>query len=143
MACVLTTGFTLDCKDSVGGIQKVWIIENSKVTATVTATAGTCSNVTLSSGSYFAYELKKGTADMSFEEITSPVNQSTYNKATLNIQLAKVDVSKRNEIRLLALNALSIIVKDRNGIYWLLGKDNGCDRHSHLAFHALLEIVSS
>lgn len=128
MACVLTSGFTLDCKDSVGGIHDIWIIENSKISsATVSPTAGTCTALTLSTGTYFKYQLKKGTADLKIEEITSPINQSVFSKATLNIQLAKVDVAKRNEIRLLAQNTLSIIVKDRNAKYWLLGYENGCD----------------
>lgn len=128
MACILTSGFTLDCKDSVGGIHDIWIIESSKIaSSTVSATAGNCSALTLSSGNYFKYQLKKGTAELKVEEMVSPVNQSVYNKATLSIQLAKVEVAKRNEIRLLAQNTLSIIVKDRNAQYWLLGIENGCD----------------
>ena len=30
MSCVLTSGFALDCKDTVGGVKKIWVIQSSK-----------------------------------------------------------------------------------------------------------------
>jgi len=36
-----------------------------------------------------------------------------------------MDSAKRNEIKLLSRAKLSVIIKDNNGIYWLMGETNG------------------
>lgn len=39
MACALTQGYNLDCRDSYGGVKEIYIAETSSVTA-ITASAG-------------------------------------------------------------------------------------------------------
>ena len=119
MACVLTTGFALDCKDTVGGIKAVYLVESSAKGTITKSPSGTVTAWTLAGGKgFFKYEMRKA---------TSQANGTTFYETELTIQLNKMEVYKRNEIKLLAQNTLLIIALDRNGTYWLLGEGNGCD----------------
>lgn len=128
MACVLTTSFPLDCKDGIGGIKNIWIVESSAKASITTNASGTVTAMSLTGGkNFFKYELPKETATFEPEVVVNDVNGTVYHTAKLAIQLRKLEIYKRNEIKLLAQNRLLIIVLDRNGVYWLLGNNNGCD----------------
>jgi hypothetical protein len=59
MACLLTSGYTLDCADSVGGIKKIYITELANK-GSITAASGIITAFTLSAGKkFFTYELHK------------------------------------------------------------------------------------
>jgi len=61
MACALTQGYTLDCKDSLGGIKAVWFISSANVSS-VTEASGVVSAITKASGKvFYKYELVKNT----------------------------------------------------------------------------------
>lgn len=127
MPCALTQGYTLDCKDSLGGIKAVWMIESGNVTA-VTEASGIVSAITKSSGKVFRkYELVKATGSLT-ETITASVENGTvFYAQELSIVLNKLQANTRNEILLLAQNTLLVVVQDANDKYWLLGRTQGCD----------------
>ncbi len=52
MPCALTQGYTLDCKDSLGGIKAVWLINHANVTA-VTEASGIVSAITKAANKVF------------------------------------------------------------------------------------------
>ena len=130
MACVLTTGFALDCKDAVGGIKKIWVITNANKGTMTKSPSGTITAWTPVANSLFAYELRKASSSFETDVITNQVNGTTYYETKLTIQLNKMEVYKRNEIKLLAANLLMFIVLDRTGQYVVLGEGNGCDMTS-------------
>ena len=127
MPCALTQGYTLDCKDSLGGIKAVWMIESGNVTA-VTEASGIVSAITKSAGKVFRkYELVKATGSLT-ETITASVENGTvFYAQELSIVLNKLQANTRNEILLLAQNTLLVVVQDANDKYWLLGRTQGCD----------------
>jgi hypothetical protein len=127
MPCALTQGYTLDCKDSLGGIKAVWMIESGNVTA-VTEASGIVSAITKSAGKVFRkYELVKATGSLT-ETITASVENGTvFYAQELSIVLNKLQANTRNEILLLAQNTLMVVVQDANDKYWLLGRTQGCD----------------
>ena len=127
MPCALTQGYTLDCKDSLGGIKAVWMIESGNVTA-VTEASGVVSSITKASGKVFRkYELVKSTGSLT-ETITASVENGTvFYAQELSIVLNKLQANTRNEILLLAQNTLMVVVQDANDKYWLLGRTQGCD----------------
>lgn len=127
MPCVLTSGYTLDCADSVGGIKKIYITELANKSS-VTAASGIITAFTLSAGKkFFTYELQKETSNL-VENITrNSANGTTFYEQVLQFTIRKMAASLRNEIKLLAQNQVMIIVLDRNGKYWLLGEQNGCE----------------
>lgn len=127
MACALTSGYTLDCKDSLGGIKAVWFIEHANVSS-VTEASGVVSAITKAAGKvFYKYELVRNTSSLT-ENITASVENGTvFYAQELSVILNKMQASTRNEILLLAKNVLMAVVQDSNGKYWLLGKTNGID----------------
>ena len=129
MACNLTQGFPLDCKDAVGGIKSIhlidWVadgfaISDGEVTG-ITATGS------VASGSTYTYELPKGVGSMTTTTNVSQENGTVFNQTDIVARLRKLSTTKRNELKLLAQNRVFCIVKDNNDNYWLAGSEYGCD----------------
>ena len=127
MACALTQGYTLDCRDSLGGITEVYFIASSDITSSTEA-SGVITALTKDTGKrFYKYELTKGTSVLT-ENVNSNVQNGTlYYTPELTIILNKLQANTRNEILLLAKNLLVAVAKDNNGKYWYLGKTRGID----------------
>jgi hypothetical protein len=127
MACALTQGYTLDCRDSLGGITEVYFMAFQDVSSTTEA-SGVITALTKATGKrFYKYELTKGTSVMT-ENVNSNVQNGTlYFTPELTIILNKLQVNTRNEILLLAQNRLVAVAKDNNGKYWYLGKTRALD----------------
>lgn len=127
MPCALTQNYTLDCRDSVGGIKEVYFAAHEDV-ATWTGSNGAYTALTMDAGKYFwHYQLVRESSNFA-ETVTSNVQNGTlFFAQSLEIILNKLQVNTRNEILLLAKNRLVAIVTDNNGLKWILGKDNGLD----------------
>ena len=127
MACALTQGYTLDCKDSLGGITEVYFMAFQDVASTTEA-SGVITALTKDTGKrFYKYELTKGTSVLT-ENVNSNVQNGTlYYTPELTIILNKLQANTRNEILLLAKNLLVAVAKDNNGKYWYLGKTRGID----------------
>lgn len=128
MACALTSGYSLSCRDSAGGIKSVYFIEFDNVSG-ITKSAGSVSAIAKANGGrFYKYNLQRATG--SFEEAynDSAENGTSFNVQTLSIVLNKMQAATSEEIKLLAQNRLLAVVEDRNGKYWLLGEENGIER---------------
>ncbi len=127
MSCALTQGYTLDCRDNVGGVREIYITELSNMTAP-TVTSGTVTAITMQTGSQFwKYQLEKETATLIEHIQTSDANGTVYFEQDLDFTIRKLQAAWRNEIKSIAQNRLAIIVLDRNGLYWLCGMNNGLE----------------
>ena len=127
MSCALTQNYTLDCKDGVGGLKYVFIIE--KDNATLTYSTGTISAVVnATSKKWWKYELVKETASFKETMNDNVQNGTTFYTQELEIVLNKLQTATRNELLLLGKAHLWIIAVDFNGKNWLLGYQNGVDR---------------
>ncbi len=125
MSCALTTGFTLDCRNSNGGIEAVYFTELENK-ATLVATGTVIDTFTLGSGKqFFKYELRKKTSIFEQNFQVNNENGTVFYEQTLSVKLDKLETTKRNEILLLAQNNLMVIIKDNNGKYWLMGQTRG------------------
>jgi hypothetical protein len=125
MPCLLTQGFTLDCKDQTAGIKSIYLVEFNS-SDTVTKSSGEISAHTLTGGrTYFKYELEKETATSVWRTIPSTENGSTFYEADLTVRLHKLSTAKRNELKLLSQARIRCIVLDTEGNYWLYGADYG------------------
>jgi hypothetical protein len=130
MPCALTTGFTLDCKDAIGGVKSVrltTLAEYEALDATVSGgliTAwGSVSTV------FFKYDQLKETSSLT-ETINSNVqNGSIYYTPEVTIVLSKLDDTRRNEIKLLAQNRLVAIVEtnDETPRFFVVGVTTGLE----------------
>jgi hypothetical protein len=127
MACALTQGYTLDCRESLGGIKAVWLIAHANVSS-VTEASGIVSAITKSAGKvFYKYELVKNTGALT-ETITASVENGTvFYAQEMTVVLNKLQANTRNEILLLAKNTLMAVVQDANDKYWLVGRYTGLD----------------
>lgn len=129
MTCVLTKGRLLPCKDSIGGIKKVFFINSGFATVEDTDDiitdindgAGTPAAITV-----YQYDVKD-TSNLE-ETITSDrVAGTTFYEQVLNLVLTKLDSSTRKEIKLMSYGNPSIIIWDNNDNLLLVGKERGAD----------------
>lgn len=129
MACALTQGFTLDCKDAIGGIKSVRFASLSDwesldpAYSTGAVTFGSASAV------FHKYELDKEESSFN-DDPTAGSNKGTlYYTPAITFILSKLDVAKRNEIQLLCRNRVVAIVETREAspTYWAIGVTNGLD----------------
>ena len=127
MACALTQGYTLDCRESLGGIKAVWLIAHANVSS-VTEASGIVSAITKAAGKvFYKYELVKNTGSLTETVTASVENGTVFYAQELSIVLNKLQANTRNEILLLAKNTLMAVVQDANDKYWLLGRYSGLD----------------
>lgn len=125
MACALTQGYTLDCRDSLGGITEVYFIEKGNVTSTTQASGVITAVVKAATKVFRKYELVPGTSSLTENINASVENGTVFYAQELSIILNKLQANTRNEILLLAQNTLAAVVGDNNGKYWYLGKVRG------------------
>lgn len=127
MACALTQGYSLDCKDSAGGVKNVWIANFSNVSGVTAANGIITAIAKANNGRFWKYEQYRGTSE-AFEDITgSPENGTVFYAQTVNIALRKMQASIRNEIKLLAAALTVMVVQDKNDKYWYFGETHGMD----------------
>ena len=125
MACNLTQSFNLDCKDAVGGVKSIHLIDWASTGFTVSG--GEVTATTVVSGDVYTYELPKGVGSMTTTTNVSQENGTVFNQSDIVARLRKLSTTKRNELKLLAQNRVFCIVKDNNDNYWLAGSEYGCD----------------
>ena len=127
MPCALTQGYSLDCKDSAGGITEVYFIEKGNVSAIVSA-SGVVTGLTKASGKRFwKYELPKETGSFTHNPQVSNENGTLFFDQNLTIVVNKLSAAINTELKLLAQNIVVAVVKDNNNKYWMLGKERGLD----------------
>lgn len=120
------------CDASKGGISDVWIAVytdsfEAKPATGETADPEVISTITgVKGGKWHKYYIKKNVASFTSTQTVDPANGVNYVQTELSLVFSKMETKKRIEMTALALNDLAVIVKDANGKYWLLGKDNAC-----------------
>ena len=128
MACDLTTGFSVGCNDSIGGVAEFWI---ANMPADFATTSDSDEEVTALSGTglgYYKYECTsaQGAASVMNDNPTvNDANGTSFFDQTATYILNKMETAKRNEVKMIARAKMSIIIKDNNGTYWLMGETNG------------------
>ena len=128
-SCALTTGFDLDCRDAVGGVKSVRLASLEDYTAMVaTGTAsGAITGWTTAALEFFKYDQLKETSSLTESINGSSQNGSVYFTPEVVIVLSKLDVDKRNQIKLLAQQRLVAIVEGNDSSYWVVGYANGLE----------------
>ena len=127
MACILTQGNSLPCRDSVGGIAEIYIAELANK-ATLTTTSGVITAFTMASTKKFwTYFVEKEDASFTDTTTVSAEAGTKFNEQGGTFTIKQMNSSNRNELDILAKNKVMLIAKDNNGVYWLYGEANGLD----------------
>jgi hypothetical protein len=132
MSCALTTGYTLPCRDGVGGLEWIAFAAFSS-SDSITVSSGVVTALTLNSGQFYKFEQAAETASVTETETISNQNGTVYYSQEVQMIVNKMTVTERNELRLHAQNRMRIIFKDRNGTYWHVGANVGAFKSNGVA----------
>lgn len=125
MTCVLTTALTKPCGEGISGIKKIWAVEHEALN-TMTVSAGVVTAMALdASKTFFGWVMEPGAAKISNGIMRSRDNGTLYYEHKATVKFNRWEVTKRNEIKIIAAADIALIALDRNGKYWLLGRENG------------------
>ena len=128
MACNLTTGRSIACYDSIGGIKAVYFADNGTLGA-ITYDVTDTDVITTFAGApeFFQFDLK-GSANTYTETITKDVNNGTsYYAQSLAVQFPKLTKTMHKELKLLVYGSPHVIIEDFNGNYFVMGLTTGAD----------------
>ena len=136
MACDLTRGRKIDCKDSIGGLKAIYfskkfsdnILEKATITNTE-MTAPDWENWDAGDGTnyvVFKYPLVSNLSSMTVNINSDNANGTTFFNQTLSVTLQKIDHDMTNELRLMAYSRGQIFVQDENDHVYMLGLEGGC-----------------
>lgn len=125
MSCVLTDGYTLGCRDNIGGIQTVYIGEwNGDDLTYGFTTSNVIDSFSGATVSFYTFEQEIEVGSYTENGVFSTENLTAFYEQTLTITLHKLDAVLRNQILLLGQGKWRILIKDQRGLYWLMGKQN-------------------
>ena len=132
MSCNITSGLTLGCKDSQGGIDYLYVADlptydtiTTNVDGEIVSLDAAGSPVTIT---FYKYETPKQSSSFT-ETITADNTAGTvyYDQQALFV-FNKMESAKRDQIKLLAQNPkLLVVVKDGNGAFWSVGVTRGAE----------------
>jgi hypothetical protein len=129
MACDITSGFQLGCRDNTGGLKALYILSGS-----IDSISGSQGLITEISGSgiFYQFQLFRQTSDYNEELVATPENGTIVYNQTINAVFFKMQTATRNQVRVLAQNPnLRIIIETQNGSedgaarWFLMGQVNG------------------
>jgi hypothetical protein len=125
MACAITAGYTIDCRDSVGGIDAVYFGEFANMT--ITDASGTVTGITKAVGKKFwKFEVPtKSSANATSNPVGSTENGTLFFEQSIDFPVNKRDATTRNIITALAKNKVVVVTKDKDGVYRMYGKGYG------------------
>ena len=131
MPCALSAGYVIDCRESVGGVETIWVIENSAlydasgVTRVVQA-SGTVTAMTKATGKrFYKFEVPRGTASTTNSINSSSENGTVFFTHAVAFPINSRSATVRNIITTLAKNRLTFITKEGDGTYRMYGQDFG------------------
>tara|TARA_R110002012_G_scaffold41626_2_gene113780 strand:- start:975 stop:1529 length:555 start_codon:yes stop_codon:yes gene_type:complete len=136
MACAITKGRGIGCKNAFAGIKNVYILDyDSTGGLAVSALSDSSGTVTLptdNSAEFFKFEVKGGQSSLETSVNSSRENGTTFYESTLNVTFQTLDVATQEEIKLLnrgrALYVIELYPPGSGNIkYLLLGKANGAE----------------
>ena len=126
MACELTTGMNAQiCRENTGGVIEFYVANFENVAST-TEVSSEITAITMVSGKKF-YTFKPNKNTSTWEQpIQGSVEAGTIGyEHKANMVFSKNEASDINTLKLLAKSNLMIIVRERSGRYYLLGKTEG------------------
>ena len=125
MACNLTAGIPLGCRDNAGGVANAWITDFDNILSITQSTGDTITAIS-GTGTFYAFELIRTSSQFTETVNASLENGTVFYTDELTTYFAKMTQDKRNVLKVLAQNQkLAIVFSDNNGTYWLMGQNYG------------------
>jgi len=125
MACDITAGRTRPCKESLGGVAKLYLFNYVENPFTVASGVVTAINPDLTE--VYEFELEGDGNNVQESMVSDRNTGTTVNTQTTTIVLKKIDATTSFQFNQIAKGFPQAVAKDRNGIYHAIGIDDGID----------------
>lgn len=125
MACDISLGRKVPCKDVIGGVTKIYFVNFGDL-GTVTTNSGDEISDMTGTASVYEYDVK-GTSSLEQAINSSRDNGTTFFEQTLTLSLPKLSKEDNKEVKLLSYGRPHIVVEDNNGNCVMCGVEYGCD----------------
>lgn len=125
MSCLVTNGYTLACRDNIGGVLRVYVGNWDSNAEYTIDSSGDITGLTGSTASYYTFEQEMETAEFNQTGAYSTENGTVFFDQQLTLMFHKNDSNLRNLLLVLSQANLSVIVVDQRSQAWLMGLQNG------------------
>tara|TARA_R110002020_G_scaffold21591_3_gene73491 strand:+ start:4071 stop:4634 length:564 start_codon:yes stop_codon:yes gene_type:complete len=133
MACNLTKGRNITCRDGIGGIKAIYLVQHDELSSYVAA-SGEVTDLDLGSGDdIYRYLLKRGTGSITETVNASSENGTVFYTHSANVKLHDLTAADQNELKLLAQQRMVVFAElnqlssgGKNKIV-AMGLDNGME----------------
>ena len=133
MACNLTHGRGIPCRNLIGGVKYVYFAKKDQITS-LTTVASEITDIEMGTNDLYRYSVRRGNASVT-ETITGSTENGTVVYApSLNLKLTGLSKQDQNELKMLAQADLVIFVQlnqvlsaTENNVILCLGATNGMD----------------
>jgi hypothetical protein len=123
-ACYQTSSINLGCASNVGGIVKAYLVAG-EVTGITYDSQSAITGLT-GTGNIYTYDVQKQTSSLTETFNSSLENGTLFYQQDLVLNFHKMDVQKRDQVRLMSQNrGLKAFVEDNNGTIFYLGGIDG------------------
>ena len=130
MACTLSSGRIVDCKESVGGIQKVFFSNyvnylaqtGFQETGDVVSVATTDTAIDV-----YEFDVRPETSSLTVTYQSDPANGTTFFEQSLSLTFQKFDSTDIGDIRSICQGRPNVWVLDNNLNLFLIGAVYGCN----------------
>lgn len=141
MSCDLTGGFTVSCKNQIGGLKALYFVDTycdnirkvATIDATDTMTAAAFASwssygtTTASTQTVFKYDLRPDLSNLVVNTNSDMATGTTSYEQVLSVTIQGLSAAKAHQLKLLAFNRAQCFVLDNNNNLMLLGIDEGLD----------------
>jgi hypothetical protein len=128
MACALTQGRAIDCRNSTGGISEILIANFGDITIDTVA-AGVITALTQTGATnFYRYSLEKENGSLIETHTGSLENGTNFYDSVLDFNTKNLTAAENEELTLLDQAQLFVIVKDMNDKYWTVGAYYAADK---------------
>lgn len=127
MACELSAGFLLDCKDSIGGIKAIYLQQHADFLSGVSVDGSTQEIDALPTADVYKYICPKHTGSFTEEVASSVENGTIFYTQTVTATFFKLTAARRKQLELIAKNRLVVFVQDNNDNIWMVGRYDGAE----------------
>ena len=126
-SCEITGGYAIECRDSVGGVETIWLIENANLydvdgTCLVTYTDGVVTALDKVTGKRFwKFEVPRATASATNSITSSQENGTFFYTHQVSFPINQRNATIRNIVTTLAKNRCTFVTKEGDGLYRMYG----------------------
>lgn len=126
MACNTLQEIIKGCDGNLGGVVKAWFNNGDAIDMdSVTIADGIVTAATLDglASNFVEFQFNPNTSNYTEATTIDLTTEATFYTQTITVQLARREAVKRQRLLLIAQSqpALTVIVKDSNGLYWIFG----------------------